>query len=319
MLAIVLTIALALPACKQKQKAPLLRCNFFRADSLLFAVNYQDSLFTHHNRMAEPWALLTGYNHDPQGTKEWLLRFANDSIILAVQNDIFAHFTDLSATSSLICQGLSTLKHHLPQINLPYIYYFNSGFNASILVADSTLAIGLDRFLGTQSPYYTRLGIPKYLIRYMAPEFIPTMALGQFLDAEFPLSNPHAHILDHILNQGKKAYFVKSALPDTHDTLILPFTEKQIQWLRYNEGAIWTYLSEHKLLYSTNPRMIAQFAQPGPFTPPLGQESPGQAATYIGFRIIEKFMDRNPETPWSTLLYELTPQQLIAGAKYAPK
>ncbi|MBP5473263.1 MAG: gliding motility lipoprotein GldB, partial [Bacteroidales bacterium] len=55
----------------------------------------------------------------------------------------------------------------------------------------------------------------------------------------------------------------------------------------------WTYLMEHNLLFNTDQFTIRKLVGEAPFTSFFTTESPGRAATWIGFRIIESFMRHN--------------------------
>ncbi len=237
----------------------------------------------------------------------------------AVEDSIQQHFPDLTSTNEALTDALSRLHAKMPAIQIPRIYYFNSGFNASILAGDSLLGIGLDRFLGEGNHYYALLGIPQYIQRSMGPEWIVSTTLLQYLEAEYPLSPTDATLLNTIIDQGKKYYIVQASTPGQPDTLTLPFTQAQLEWLSKYEKSVWEYLSEHKLLYSTNSRTLSQFTRSAPFTAALGQDSPGQAATYIGIQIVRRYMARNPSTAWAQLLSETTAQEILQGARYNPR
>ena len=57
---------------------------------------------------------------------------------------------------------------------------------------------------------------------------------------------------------------------------------------------MWEYLVEHDMLFSTDPMLIKKLTGDAPFTSYFTSESPGRAANWIGFRIVESYMRKNP-------------------------
>lgn len=236
-----------------------------------------------------------------------------------LEDSILHHFPNLQTVNGALTESFSALHAQCPSMPLPRIYYFNSGFNASVLVGDSILGIGLDRFLGEGNPYYNMLGIPRYLQRSMGPEWIVSTALFQFLEAEYPLPANESTLLGTMVDQGKKYFILQQIAPELHDTLTLPYSARQIEWLKGYEQKVWEYLSGHKLLFSSSSRTLTQFTKNAPFTPAFGQDSPGQAASYIGYRIVKAYMERHPSTPWEELMVSLTAQEILQDARYNPR
>jgi hypothetical protein len=104
-----------------------------------------------------------------------------------------------------------------------------------------------------------------------------------------------------------------------NDELIFGFTPNQMKFCRNNESQMWTYLLEHDLLFSTDHFVIRKLTGESPFTSYFTNESPGQAAAWIGFRIIELYMKRNSEVTLADLMQETDIQKILSKAKYSPK
>ena len=58
---------------------------------------------------------------------------------------------------------------------------------------------------------------------------------------------------------------------------------------------MWQYLIEKDLLFSTDQLTIRKLTGEAPFTSYFTNESPGRAAVWIGFRIVESYMVKNPD------------------------
>ena len=74
--------------------------------------------------------------------------------------------------------------------------------------------------------------------------------------------------------------------------LIFGFTTDQMKFCRNNESQMWQYLIENNLLFSTDQFIIRKLTGEAPFTQYFSNESPGRAAVWLGFRIVESYMMR---------------------------
>lgn len=314
----VLSLVLALmAACTTSQPATDAHVPVQRLDSLLMRGGGAPAVYQADTTFARLWAELLGCK-SPQATQELLTSFASDPAMQSLEDSVLAHFPTVSDVSNDLRVAFARLEEGIYDLVTPRIYFFNGGFNASILLADSVLGIGLDRFLGPQCPYYDQLGVPHYLARWMYAERIAPQALTSWLSVEYPLPPDRATVLDHMLADGKVRYCVAHALRHLPDTTVQAFSKGQLEWLHEHERAIWLYLSDRKLLYERNPLIVNQLTKPGPFTSAFGQDSPGQVASWIGYRIVEAYMDRNPDLSLGDLLRTLDPQEILSGARYKP-
>lgn len=319
-LLLVLLSTLLLLACthSHKQNGDLLKVpEPVRLDTMLMLPDGVDAMLEQASGFCEYWAKVLGNDgREPMG--QLFRRFAADTLIQQLSDSIHAVYPETSALRSDLRQAFARLAEELPELPIPQIYLYNSGFNASLLLVDSMLGIGLDRFLGAHSPYYEWLGIPRYLARQMTPRRLVPTAVEGWVESEYPIDPTQTNMLDNMLYRGKLLYIARHALPNAPDSVALGYTEEQINWLTHNERAIWLYLSEKKLLFERNALLISQFTRPAPFTTALGQDSPGQAACWVGYRIVSRFMERHPKTSWQELLVELQSQQIMEGARYNP-
>jgi hypothetical protein len=82
---------------------------------------------------------------------------------------------------------------------------------------------------------------------------------------------------------------------------------------------MWRYLIEHDLLYSTDQLVIRKLTGEGPFTSYFSTESPGKAAIWTGFRIVESYMRRNPSVTLEQLMKDIDYQGILEKARYNPQ
>ena len=111
----------------------------------------------------------------------------------------------------------------------------------------------------------------------------------------------------------------KCMMPEINDTVLFGFTEGQMKFCRNNERQMWQYLIEHDLLFSTDQFTIRKLTGEAPFTTYFTNESPGRAAIWLGFRIIESYITRNKGISLATMMDNTDIQGLLEAAKYDPK
>jgi hypothetical protein len=251
-----------------------------------------------------------------------LLRFCSDK----QNNEVYAltmkKFPDISSIEEGLNDAFRHYRYYFPTKTVPGIYTCITGFNNSIITGDSSLGIGLDRYLGADCTYYPRLNIFKYLAARMTPENIIPDCIYGWGASEWDISAlryPADNVLTEIIHNGKLKYFEKCMLPETSDDLIFGFTPEQMKFCRNNESQMWQYLVENNLLFSTDQLNIRKLTGEAPFTGFFTKESPGRAAVWIGFRIVESYMMKNQGTKIEEMLSDTDVQKILEKAKYSPQ
>lgn len=244
--------------------------------------------------------------------------FLTDYNMNQVYDKIKETFPDLKDTEDRIREGFRHYKHYFPDKKVPAVYSYMGGFNQSIVVADSVLAIGLDKYLGRDCEFYDKLGWSDYRQKNMHKEKIPSDCMRAWGQSEWPFNDSTDNLLSNMLYRGKIMYFTKSMLPAEHDTLVTGFTGSELKWCRENEEQIWNYLIDHKLLYSSDYMTINKMVNPAPFTSGFPKASPGQAVNWLGWKIIEDYMDEESSVTLKALMEDQDYQRMLNRSKYKP-
>jgi hypothetical protein len=253
---------------------------------------------------------------------DFLLRFCSDK----QNNDVYAltikKYPDIRPIEEGLQKAFSHYLHYFPRKRVPAVFTCITGFNNSIIAGDSVLGISLDRYLGADCEYYPRLNIYKYISARMTPEnIVPDCVFGwgtsewDFSALKYPADN----VLAEIIHNGKLKYFEKCMLPATSDEIIFGFTADQMKFCRNNESQMWQYLVENNLLFSTDQFNIRKLTGEAPFTAYFTKESPGRAAIWLGFRIVESYMVRNPGIKMDEMINNTDVQGILEKAKYSPQ
>jgi hypothetical protein len=251
-----------------------------------------------------------------------LLRFCSDK----QNNDVFAltmkEFPDMKSIEVGLEGAFRHYLYYFHEGRVPAVYTCITGFNNSIITGDSMLGIGLDRYLGANCEYYPRLNIYKYIAARMTPENIVSDCMYGWGASEWDFSAlkyPADNVLAEIIHDGKLKYFEKCMLPETSDEIIFGFTPDQMKFCRNNESQMWQYLVENNLLFTTDQFTIRKLTGESPFTGYFTKESPGRAAVWMGFRIIESYMIKNPGIKIEEMIKNTDVQGILEKAKYSPQ
>jgi hypothetical protein len=251
-----------------------------------------------------------------------LVKFITAKLNNEVYGNTMKVFPDLKNIEKELTLAFRNYRYYFPLKKIPGVFSYISGFNNSIIVGDSVLGIGLDKYLGSGSKYYPGLQIYKYQAAKMNPfNIVPDCMFG-WASSEWnygEMGYQTDNVLTEMIHQGKLLYFVKCMLPEYDENLIFGFTAAQKKFCLNNENQMWQYLVEQNLLFSSDQLTKRKLTGEAPFTSYFSKESPGRAAAWTGFRIIESFMINNRNTSLEDLMKNTDIQGILDKARYNPK
>lgn len=242
----------------------------------------------------------------------------------ALAAEVKSKFPDLKKQEEELTDAFKRIRFYFPKQKLPRVISFLSGFAVQTPIGDDYIGIGLDMFLGADSKFYPALvqSIPQYISRRFTPENIRPRVLETFIREDlFPERDADRSLLDKMVYNGKILYLMDSFMPDLADSTKIGFTGKQEAWCAEHEADIWAYFLDESLLYETDYLKIQKFLAEAPFTPGLGDgnESAPKLGVWIGWQIVRKYMDKNPELSLAQLMAEPDAQKILRASKYKPK
>jgi hypothetical protein len=251
---------------------------------------------------------------------ENLTAFVSDFTIYNLSKTVEVKFADISPLENELSEIFSNYKILFPGKNIPQIITCISGFNQSIVVADSTLVISLDKYLGTDNEFYRLLDppIPQYIQKNMYPAKIPSDVAYSFIITEYPYNDSKDNLLSQMIFEGRAMFVAKKLLPGCADTLFWGYTSGQLKFCNNNEKQMWTFLVENKYLFNSDKFLITKYIEPAPFTKEFSSESPGRAAVWLGYRIVESFMKNNKDISFRQLMDEADYLKILNMSRYNP-
>ncbi|MDX5345759.1 MAG: gliding motility lipoprotein GldB [Hymenobacteraceae bacterium] len=227
-------------------------------------------------------------------------------------------FKDFKPFEEQLETAFKHIKYFYPDFVVPKVQTFVSGFQEQdLFVTDSLLVFGLDYFIGDSATY--RPDTYEYILsRYRKPYMVPSAMLLQ--------SNKYNKtdilnktMLAEMVYLGKSYYFVERVLPCVPDSVIIGYTDQQIADVQYNEGTIWAHFIEKELLYDNNHFKIRKYLDERPNVPEIDKNAPGRIGAWVGWQIVRKYMEQNPDVTLPQLMAETDVQKIFNQSKYKPK
>lgn len=232
-------------------------------------------------------------------------------------------FTDMTDVQQEITRGLQFVKYYFPDYKLPtklntFIGPIDSYGN---IITTDALGVGLQLYMGSNYSLYKNAGVleqyPAYISRRFDKKYIAVNCIKTIIDDLFPDNTASKPLIEQMVQSGKRLYLLDHFLPETADTLKTGYTQKQLEGCRANESTIWSYFVQNDLLFSTDPSVTRDYMNDAPKTEAFGQDSPGMIGQFVGWRIVQKWMDKNGSITMDAML-KTKAKTIFDGAKYKP-
>jgi hypothetical protein len=121
-----------------------------------------------------------------------------------------------------------------------------------------------------------------------------------------------------MLHRGKVIWLLSVFMPDKKMEDIMGYTPAQWHWAEANEEQVWKTIVAQKHLFSTDMQLINKYLNDAPFTAPVSQESPGRLGTWIGWRIIDSYMEQKKTMTLEQLMKENNYRKILEQSHYRP-
>ncbi|MFN8349108.1 MAG: gliding motility protein [Spirosomataceae bacterium] len=224
-------------------------------------------------------------------------------------------FGDLTSLKTLLQQAFGQIKAAYPDFKTPQIVTAVTGFMGSDLyVSDSVIVIGLDYFGGPKAGYRPQLH--DYQLRRYQQEYI-VPAILFFISQKYNKvpTNDQTFLADMIW-YGKGFEFIKHVAPETPDSLIIGYSQAQLDDVYASQQDIWAYFLDRQLLYQTRDAEKERFIGERPATVEISQYCPGGIGRWVGWRIISRYLQEKPNTSLVELMANTNVRQLLEDSKY---
>ncbi|MCB9261214.1 MAG: hypothetical protein H6607_02405 [Flavobacteriales bacterium] len=251
------------------------------------------------------------------------IRFLHFKDIEHLFNAVDSTFENLDFLQKELNSAFSYYHHYFPSLVIPTFNTAITQLYSQNILLDSAIYVSLDYYLGDDfAPYKSpSLELPEYKIRTFRKDYITRNAVFAWIDAQFQKSkNSQSRLLDEMIYEGKLLYAMDRLMPEMPDSLKIGYEKGKIEWCFENEFQIWSFLINENLLYSTELARFRGIITDAPFStgPNVPQESPARIATWSGWQIVRKYMDKNPKITLLDLMNETDSDKILRLSGYKP-
>lgn len=243
--------------------------------------------------------------------------FLKNTIFAKVHEDVKSTFKETSDIEEKLSTAFSYLHYYFPDNRLPEVYFFVSGFNREFIQNKSFLGVGIDLYLGANYPVYKDLS-HDYLIPNMRREMLVTDILSTILHNEFTI-NSDTDLLNTMIYEGKILFLLSIIMPEISVENITGFSKEQLNWFKVHEKEVWGSMVANKHLYSTDNLLISQYIHKAPFTSPVSQSAPGKLGVWMGWQIVQYYMQNNKQVGLQDLMYNSSAHYILEHSMFRPK
>lgn len=267
--------------------------------------------------------LAVGLSNNPTSTSnaasvKIFLTHSDYRNLLDTVNIVYPNTEDITQS---ITTALKYAKAYDDSVKLPNrIFYFVSGLNdfTAITRDDKDLGIGLDYFLGENFGPYFAIGKSTFNTIKFTKENIPVWAMKAIYGNNYfeTLEDEHSFI-EKAIAKGKEIYYLSKVLPETALNTILGYTKEQMNWAEMNQKEIYGFFKNEKFIFDKSMQLSMKYLNDGPFSSRMPPESPGNIGTYLGFKIVEAYMQKT-DNSLLALLKEKDNLKIFNSSKYKP-
>lgn len=250
--------------------------------------------------------------------QSYLNKFITDSTMNLLSERVKQQFPTLENEEEELEDAFKHIAYYYPSRKVPKFYSQISGFNQSIVVATDLIGISLDKYLGKDCEFYSYMGTPMYARENMIPMRIAQDVVLAYALTEFPFQPLKDDLISNMIYQGKIRYFVQSMMPDKPAADVMKYTKDELAWCKENEEHMWGYIIEQKHLFNTNYRTIIKYINDGPFTAGMPEESPSRTGIWLGWQIVQNYMDKHEDYSLVDLMKENDYALLLRESGYQP-
>lgn len=306
---------------------------FVRYDSLLFSMDSSDQISDFTEVRSEYPAFSELYLHRILGLPKEndslihnkLVEIARAPAIQSLSDSISSKYdgNDMEAITSDFRQAFQFYRYYFPDFSTPDVYFCFTEFAVGTFLFElaeggDALGLSLDMFLGPTFPYellaQRETSFSQYLTRTFTPEHMVRKALEVLIEDKVQGAKDE-RLLDYMIDRGRILYTVKHLVPTMPDSVLFEYTKEQTEWCRENELAMWAHILDKELLYERKMKLISTMISPAPTTMGMPPQSPGRTADFIGYQIIEQFVD-NTDISLKELLSLTDAQEILKRSRY---
>lgn len=332
---ICLCILLAIFSCNNKKNIPdvsdiKINLTTFRFEKELFSLDTNklseqiNPLISKHRDFGEIF-FNNIINADPQWDSETSAEYVKEFVkaYKPVYDTSEIVFSDFSIYEKEIKYALQFLKYYFPNYKAPerIITYIGPIDGYGDILAENVFIVGLHHHLGSDYSLYKSLKFqetyPRYISQRFEPDYIAVNCMKNVVLDMYPETADESSLIVKMIEKGKRLYLLELLLPHYDEYKLIGYTEKQLKSCYKHEANIWDLFVQNNLLQITDYSRQKNYIGEGPKTQELGDESPGNIGSFVGWQIVKKYMDKNKALKPADLM-KTESEMIFQAVKYKP-
>lgn len=232
-------------------------------------------------------------------------------------------FPDFKQETGELKEVLQYVKHYFPEYKLPeeIVTYVGPVDGVGDAITPNALLVGLHQHLGEEYSMYSmdivRQTYASYITRKFTPEYIPVNAAKNIVLDMYPETEEDKSLVIKMVENGKRLYCMQQFLPNTDEYLIIGYTKMQLERSYSSEAQIWELFLQNNMLQSIDDNLIKNYIGDSPKTQELGEGSPGNIGSFVGWQIVKKYMKDHSSLGLKDLMAKPA-DEIFREAKYKP-
>jgi hypothetical protein len=235
-----------------------------------------------------------------------------------------AQFKDISDIQAQFTEAFRHLKYYYGDFKTPTIYTTITGLGSflgnDLFISEDAIVISLDFFLTkNQDTFRPPVDLmPDYIWqRYHRQAIVPNCVKyisNRYNQTDFNDKTVLAEMIYH----GKAYQFTKMMLPCTPDSLLIGYTQAELANIKdeANRNFIWNHIIEKKVLFSNNHFVKQTYLEERPFVAEINRKCPGRIGQWLGWRIVQKYLQKNPDFALQSLMRKANAAEIFNNSGY---
>ncbi len=272
------------------------------------------NFFSRHKAIRDLFFNRPGYPDDSTFINKLFNRFTHPTIdsLLMQTHQVFGRNDELKKQFK---EAFKNIKYYYPDFTPPKIQTVISGLETDVMVTDSLVIIGLDYFLGADAKF--KPNMYEYMLKRYTKHFVvPSVVLLYGISERYNKANVEDKtVLADMVAYGKAYAFTKHILPCSPDSVLIGYTQKEIDGAFYNESTIWKRMIEDQVLFGTGHMIKQKYIAERPKTTEVSAQCPGRIGMWVGWQIANQYLTESKKN-LPDLMQEDDAQRIFKISKY---
>ncbi len=246
-----------------------------------------------------------------------ILNLIQNPSIDTLFNESVQAFKNFDRIVTNLEDGYGRLQSYFPETKIPVIQTVVTGLAdaGDLYISNERVIIGIDFFVGEGATFKPQ-SIPNYILKRYTTEYLPSIIL-QFVSSQYVQPGKDGSMLSDMIDFGKNYYLLSKLLPCTQERILIGYSEEQWEDVFENEDIIWANFIQNEWLYETNHTVKQKFLSERPTVYEIGDKCPGRIGAWIGWQIVNAYMEKTGTTI-TDLLSETDHNKIFIQSGYKP-